>query len=201
VSSGNYSYWTLNGERLRINGLVVGDSDQHNGLVGCGVYSYEDRERVGIKAESKRFLAAWLLRHTDYPLPEKLKEALKRIVAEHPAIQTEERTASMTPRDFCYWLQGAIELGGLSKERLNLTQMDTIVKHVSLVPAFNKPISALSKPEQLVLRLHTLNDCKADWGTGIVWETLIAQLSDAFEHHLDHEVPYNLDHLHETVRR
>ncbi len=37
----------------------------------------------------------------------------------------------MTSRDFCFWLQGVLEIGQL--EQLNKTQINVIQKHLNLV--------------------------------------------------------------------
>jgi hypothetical protein len=101
---------------------------------------------------------------------------------------------------FCYWLQGAIELGNLAQP-LTLEQKETIMKHVSLVVPSRKPAYELLPADALVFRIKMLNESAVEWGQGVVWLTLLGQLHQVFEHQLDKEVPFYPDHLHnETLR-
>ena len=39
----------------------------------------------------------------------------------------------MTSRDFCYWLQGYFEIGGVTDDTLSPEQVNAIRKHLALV--------------------------------------------------------------------
>jgi hypothetical protein len=96
---------------------------------------------------------------------------------------------------FCYWLQGAIELGNLSQP-LTPAQKETVIKHISMVVPSRRPVYELPPADALVFRIKTLNEPAVEWGQGVVWLTILGQLHQVFEHQLDKEVPYNPDHLH-----
>jgi hypothetical protein len=63
---------------------------------------------------------------------------------------------------FCYWLQGAIELGNLAQP-LTLEQKETIMKHVSLVVPSRKPAYELLPADALVFRIKMLNESAVEW--------------------------------------
>jgi hypothetical protein len=105
----------------------------------------------------------------------------------------------MIARDFCFWLQGAVELGGLAAP-LSDNQVDVVARHLSLVVLSTKPVNELPSADALVYRMRALHEAGAAWD-GKVWDTLMSQLHDVFEHQLDHEVPHAPGHSHGGVMR
>jgi hypothetical protein len=106
----------------------------------------------------------------------------------------------MLARDFCFWLQGAIELGKIQAP-LTSEQTDMIVRHLSLVTPPALALNRLRPADRLIYRITVLHEVGANWGSGNVWETLVAQLHEVFEHQLDHEVPFNPGHGHGSQMR
>lgn len=49
---------------------------------------------------------------------------------------TNLKEITMTPRDFCFWLQGYFEIGGLPKNGLTIQQTSMVGKHLDLVFAY-----------------------------------------------------------------
>lgn len=106
----------------------------------------------------------------------------------------------MLARDFCFWLQGAVELGGISAP-LTDAQKDMIVRHLSLVVLSRRSVDELPRADALVFKLKTLHESGVDYGSEPVWHTLMSQLHNVFEHQLDHEVTYAQGHSHGAVMR
>lgn len=53
----------------------------------------------------------------------------------------------MTPRDFCFWLQGYFEIGEIQGTTLSATQVATIKKHLNSVFEQPKPLEMPFKQE------------------------------------------------------
>ena len=64
----------------------------------------------------------------------------------------------MTPENFCYWLQGKLEIDG-NIESLNKEQIEIINDHLKLV--FNKVTPERGKKETLSALEKTLNNNKS----------------------------------------
>lgn len=101
---------------------------------------------------------------------------------------------SVQARDFCFWLQGAVELGGLQAP-LTPQQTEVIARHLSLVALSSRSVEALPRADALVQKMRALADLDVPF-EGAVWDKLVTALYDVFEHQLDKEVPYNPGHSH-----
>ena len=100
----------------------------------------------------------------------------------------------MLARDFCFWLQGAVELGGLQAP-LTPQQTEVIARHLSLVVLSSRPVDQLPCADAFVVHMKMLHEAEIAF-EGVVWDKLVSQLHDVFEHQLDQEVPYNPGHSH-----
>lgn len=105
--------------------------------------------------------------------------------------------SSMLARDFCFWLQGAVELGNLQAP-LTTAQTDVIARHLSLVVPSPAPAAKLPRADAFVHKMRALHEVGVRF-EDYVWDKLMVQLNDVFEHQLDKEVPFNPEHSHGDV--